>query len=284
MRLPSMTLLLAAALGALAPVPLTAADEPVRFAVIGDMGNGKPEQYEVGAQMAAARASFPFAFVLMVGDNLYGRQRPEDFRTKFEQPYRALLDAGVRFHAALGNHDDPDNVGYPPFNMRGERYYSFVHGPVRFVILDSNAMDPAQQTWAEATLRAATEPWKIVIFHHPLYSDGDRHGSNVELRALLEPTLVRHGVRVVFSGHEHIYQRIVPQKGITHFIEGSSGQLRKGGVTPTAQSAAAYADDRTFMLVEIDGDRLTFSTITRTGRVVDSGEVRAAPPPPRSPS
>ena len=155
---------------------------------------------------------------------------------------------------------------------------------LRFVVLDSNAMDPAQRDWAEATLRAAGEPWKIVVFHHPIYSDGDRHGSNVELRALLEPMLVRHGVRIVFSGHEHVYQRTLPQQGITYFVEGSSGQLRKGGITPTALSAAAYADDRTFMLVEVVGDRLSFWTITRTGRVIDSGELRAAPPLVRKPS
>jgi hypothetical protein len=275
--------LLLATGAAVAPLPLAAAgDEPVRFAVIGDMGNGKLEQYEVGAQMATVRASFPFGFVLMLGDNLYGRQEPGDFQVKFERPYRLLLDAGVRFYAALGNHDDPDNRSYPPFNMRGEHYYTFVEGPVRFVVLDSNAMDPTQLTWADATLRAAAEPWKIVSFHHPLYSDGNRHGPDVELRALLEPLLVRHGVQVVFSGHEHIYQRTTPQHGITYFVEGSSGQLRKGGVSPSALSAAAYADDRTFMLVEVVGDRLSFWTITRTGKIVDSGAVRTAPTPPRS--
>ena len=150
---------------------------------------------------------------------------------KFERPYGPLLDAGVRFYAALGNHDEPTNRSYPPFNMSGERYYTFAKAPVRFFVLDTNLMDRAQLAWAEDALARADEPWKIVYFHHPLYSDGDRHGSNVELRVILEPLLVRHDVNVVFSGHEHIYERTTPQKGITYFIQGSSGQLRKGGVT-----------------------------------------------------
>ena len=45
---------------------------------------------------------------------------------KFEQPYRPLLDAGVTFYASLGNHDDQSNRLYKPFNMGGERYYTFV--------------------------------------------------------------------------------------------------------------------------------------------------------------
>lgn len=273
---------LVAASPAAAPPPQ--ADAPVRFAVIGDNGNGKRAQYEVGAQLAAARASFPFEFVLMVGDNLYGSQEPADFVDKFERPYAPLLQAGVPFYAALGNHDRPANRGYPAFNMGGERYYTFVKGPVRFVVFDTNLMDAAQLAWIDATLGAAREPWKIAYFHHPLYSDGDRHGSNLELRALLEPLLVRHGVSAVFAGHEHIYQRTRPQQGITHFIEGSSGQLRKGGVTPTALSAAAYADDQTFMLVEIVADRLTFQTVSRSARIVDSGVVARLPERPRSPS
>ena len=125
----------------------------------------------------------------------------------------------------------------------------------------------------EDALARADEPWKIVYFHHPLYSDGDRHGSNVELRVILEPLLVRYDVHVVFSGHEHIYERTTPQKGITYFIQGSSGQLRKGGVTPSALTAASFAEDRTFMLVEIAGDQMAFETISRTGRVVDSGVI-----------
>ncbi len=252
-------------------LPRTA--DSLKFAVIGDNGTGQHPQYEVAQQLTAARVSFPFAFVLMLGDNMYGSQKPQDFVDKFERPYEALLAAGVTFHAALGNHDAPSNRSYAPFNMAGERYYTFVKHPVQFFVLDTNLMDRAQMTWAEDALNQSNEPWKIVYFHHPLYSDGDRHGSNVELRILLEPLLVRYSVPVVFSGHEHIYQRTTPQKGVTYFVEGSSGQLRKGGVTPTAMSAAAFADDRTFMLVEIAGERLFFQTMSRTGRVIDSGVI-----------
>jgi predicted MPP superfamily phosphohydrolase len=213
----------------------------------------------------------------MLGDNMYGSQKPQDFVTKFERPYAPLLEAGVRFYATLGNHDQPANRSYPPFNMAGERYYSFTRPPAHFFILDTNLMDRAQLAWIEDALGRAAEPWKIVYFHHPIYSDGDRHGSNVEMRVLLEPLLVRHGVSVVFSGHEHIYERTAPQKGITYFVEGSSGQLRKGGVTPSALTAASFADDRTFMLVEVSGDQLFFQTISRTGRTVDSGVIQRAP-------
>ena len=138
-------------------------------------------------------------------------------------------------------------------------------------------MDATQLAWIEEVLGQSREQWQVAYFHHPLYSDGARHGSNVELRVVLEPLFVRHGVEVVFAGHEHVYQRSTPQKGITHFIEGSSGQLRKGNMRPTAMTAAFFDQDQTFMLVEIAGDEMQFQTISRTGRVVDSGVIRRRP-------
>jgi hypothetical protein len=254
---------------------VTASPRPgsLKFAVVGDAGTGGQPQYDVGRQMWASRSAFPFEFVLALGDNMYGRQEPRDFVTKFEKPYQPLLEAGVRFFATLGNHDQQENRFYPGFNMGGERFYTFVRQHVRFVILDSNLMDPKQLAWAEATLRDAPEAWKIVSFHHPIYSNGGRHGSNVELRVLLEPLLVRHGVSVVFSGHEHIYERLTPQKGITYFVEGSGGQLRKGDLERSATTAAGFDQDQTFMLVEVTGDEITFRTISRAGSTVDSGVI-----------
>jgi predicted MPP superfamily phosphohydrolase len=214
----------------------------------------------------------------MLGDNMYGSQEPQDFVNKFERPYAALLQAGVPFFATLGNHDKPSNRNYKGFNMGGERYYSYVRRHVRFVVLDTNALDAEQVKWADGVLSSAREPWKICYFHHPLYSDAGRHGSNVELRVLLEPLLVRTGVNVVFSGHDHAYERVKPQKGITYFVDGSGGQLRRGDLDRSSPTlAAGFDQDQTFMLVEIAGETLTFQTMSRTGKVVDQGAIPRRP-------
>jgi hypothetical protein len=85
--------------------------------------------------------------------------------------------------------------------------------------------------------------------------------------------MVRHGVDVVLSGHEHIYERIKPQRDITYFIIGSSGQLRKGGVTPSTITAASFAEDRAFLVASIAGSQMFFQAISRTGAIVDSGSI-----------
>ena len=248
--------------------------DSVRFAAIGDMGTGEPPQYETAQQMLKARQTFPFDFVIMLGDNIYGGSKPADFDQKFAMPYKPLIDAGVKFYASLGNHDDTNERFYKPFNMNGESYYTYKKGNVRFFVLNSNYMDPKQVAWLETQLKDAGKgDWKICYFHHPLYSSGKFHGPSLDLRKVLEPLFIQYGVDAVFSGHEHIYERVHPQQGIYYFTEGASGELRAGNLGRAAITDKGFDTDRSFMLIEIAGDEMYFQTISRTGVTVDSGVI-----------
>jgi 3',5'-cyclic AMP phosphodiesterase CpdA len=247
--------------------------DSLKFATIGDNGTGEQPEYDVANQMELWHRRFPFDMVIMLGDNMYGSQRPADFEQKFERPYKPLLDAGVKFYASLGNHDKTSNDSYKGFNMGGERYYSYARANVRFFVLDSNYLDPAQLVWLETALKNAKEAWKIAYFHHPLYSDGGFHGSSVDLRVRLEPMFVRYGVNVVYSGHDHVYERLKPQKGIYYFVSGAGGELRQGDLKRSPLTAAGFDQDRSFMLNEVAGDDLFFQVISRTGQTVDQGVI-----------
>jgi hypothetical protein len=257
-------------------VPLGSAKGSLTFAVIGDNGTGDSEQYELGKQLFAAYQRQPFPLVIMVGDNIYGSERPQDFVKKFESPYRPLLDAGVKFYASLGNHDSREQRYYKPYNMEGKLYYS-LKAPdqdVRFFALDTTYLDQPQLDWLEKELSGSKEHWKIPFFHHPPYSSGGRHGSDPRIRSALEPLFIQYGVTVVFTGHDHFYERIKPQHGITYFVTGSGGKLAPGDLRDNSPlTARGFDRDQAFMVINIDGDRLTFQTISRTGRVVDSGVI-----------
>jgi predicted MPP superfamily phosphohydrolase len=283
-RLKFLTLLCFLAAGsaifALAPAefkfPLTPAS--VRFAAIGDMGTGDTPQYETAQRFIDSRKDFPYEFVVMLGDNIYGGSKSKDFEQKFEVPYKPLLDAGVKFYACLGNHDNPNERLYKPFNMDGASYYTYKKGNVVFFVLDSNYMDPKQLAWIESQLKSASSSeWKICYFHHPLYSSGRFHGPATDLRQVLEPLFIKYGVNVVLSGHEHVYERVHPQHGIYYFTEGASGELRPNNLNKTAITDKGFDTDRSFMLIEIAGDDMYFETISRTGQTVDSGTIHRQP-------
>jgi hypothetical protein len=155
--------------------------------------------------------------------------------------------------------------------MDGQRYYTFKNGNVQFFALDSNYMDPPQVEWLEHQLSGSSATWKICFFHHPLYSHGKFHGSDLDLRARLEPMLVKYGVDVVLNGHEHVYERVVPQQGINYFVLGNSGELRPHNLKPSTDTAMGFDTDRTFGLFEIAGNDFNFQIVSRAGATVDSG-------------
>jgi hypothetical protein len=251
----------------------------LKFAVIGDSGEPGTGQTRVATQMTKWRGRFPFDFVLMTGDNLYGRERPSDYEKKFAAPYKPIIDAGVKFYAALGNHDDAGQIQYKLFNMEGRKYYSFRPKPgVRFFAIDTNYVDDKQLDWLSKELTASGSDWKIAFFHHPLYSSGATHGSADAQRELLEPLFLKHGVNVAFMGHEHFYERLKPQKGVSYFILGSSAKLRKGDLRKSAMTAYGNDSVYAFMLIEIDGDDLHFQTISDQGATLDSGSIRRPAP------
>ena len=264
----------ATATAAGAPVNLTlpVKNGSVRFMVVGDTGTGTEQQQQLADVMVRYRAAFPFDFDLMMGDNMYGGEKAADYKAKFEDIYKKLLDDKVKFYATLGNHDESNQRFYEQFNMNGEEFYRFTKGKVAFYSLNSNYMDKRQVKWLEDELAKDTSEWKIAFFHHPPYSSGGKHGSSSGVREIVEPIFLKYGVNAVFAGHEHFYERIKPQKGIYYFISGAGGKLRSGDVKEHSPlTEKAFDQDMSFMLLEIVGDQMHFQVISRTGETVDSG-------------
>ena len=248
-------------------------DGSVKFAVIGDTGTGSSKQHDVAETMVRYRAAFPYEFALLLGDNMYGGETAVDFEKKFSGPYKELLAQNVKFYAALGNHDQALQTNYVNFNMNGKEYYRFKKGNVAFYALNSNYMDKKQVKWLEDELAKDTSDWKVAYMHHPPYSSGGKHGSDDQLREIIEPIFVKYGVNVVLTGHDHFYERIKPQKGIYYFVSGAGGKLRTGDIKKgTGLTAKGYDRDMSFMLFEVvNGKQMHFQAISRTGETVDSG-------------
>ncbi len=253
----------------------------VRFPVVGDFGTGGKDQVHIAQQMFEAHQRAAFDFVIAAGDNIYPNGSGRYFGKHFEQPFAPLLKERVRFHAVLGNHDvregRQDQCQYPLFNMGGRNYYTLKQGEglLEFFMLDSTDCDAAQLGWLEQQLKGSTARWKLAAFHHPIYSSGKKHGSDLTLRRKLEPLFVRYGVNAVFSGHDHIYERTLPQRGIQYFVTGAGGDARRGGVDLKSPfRAESYDEDNHFMLIQAEHERLSFQAISETGKVIDRGVIQ----------
>lgn len=256
--------------GAVSPLPMPSTRGATTFAVMGDSGSGDlPQQQVAKAMVTYFETARRFPFVLMLGDNLYH----DDYENEFLIPYKPLLDRGVKFYATLGNHDRDLEQHFKPFNMEDRDRYSFDEGNARFVALNSNhPADAEQMKWLDTAFTGAGGKWRIAFFHHPLYSSGihEAEGRDV-IRPAFEDSLVRNQVTVVFSGHEHLYERIEPQRGIHYFVSGGGGRnLYK--VQPRDFDEVAVSEHH-FMVVQIAGNRLLFEAITHAQKLIDCGVV-----------
>ena len=254
-------------------------ESKIRFGVIGDWGTGSRDQIGIAKRMFDTHQRTPFDFVISAGDNVYPNGNSRYFDRSFEQPFAPLLKDKVKFYTVFGNHDveegRQDQSQYPLFNMGGQHYYKIErgNGMVDFFMLDSNDFGATQTRWLEESLRNSKAKWKVAVFHHPIYSSGKHHGSAMGLRKQLEPLFTRYHVNVAFSGHDHIYERTVPQQGIQYFVSGAAGK-RDAVDKKSTLSAASFDNDNHFMVIEISDSQVDFKAISQAGDVFDSGLIK----------
>lgn len=264
----------------LEPEAWTTTGDAVTFAVLGDNGTGGRNQMDVASQMARTYQAAPFGLVLLAGDISYYGSIDDRWDEVFVEPYRPMIDAGVQWELAIGNHEISEKKSdYVVEEIQAQlrrfgkpgTYYSVVHGPVEvFVIdtilpLDVGIEGPEELAWLEAALAASTARWKVALMHHPAYSSG-KHGSRLEVREALQPLFAEHGVDIAFSGHDHHYERTFPQDGVTWIVSGAGAKRTRVGRSDFTAHAESTLQ---FMLVKVAGDRMEVQSITTDGTVID---------------
>jgi hypothetical protein len=264
---------------AVAQTPASDADLMLRFAVTADGGAADANQRLVGQAMADWQGRYPYDLVLMAGDNIYNSGELSKIKEAFETPYAELLKRGVKFRAALGNHDIRTDHGdrqveYAPFNMGG-RYYTFTQAGCQFFALETNVdVDwKAQLAWLERELAASKAAVKIVYGHHPVYASG-HYGTDQAMVARLAPLFKKYNVQLYINGHEHHYERTTAIDGTTYLITGNGGaHLRPVGKSPFTEFAVSQYG---FSLLEVRKTKIVIQGIDLNGKEIDRGEVALA--------
>ncbi len=248
--------------------PAADSTAPVRFLAFGDSGGGGSDQYELQEQMLTV----PYDLILHTGDVAYEEGTLAQYQANVFDVYAEMFRS-IPFYPASGNHDYKTLSAEPfrdVFNLpgdSGEKWYSYNWGPVHFAALDTEADYKTQAAWLDKDLEANPAPWKIIYMHRPPYSSGS-HGSDTSLRSALAPILKKHAVQLVLAGHDHNYERTVPQNGTTFVVTGGGGRgtynVDKSGFTAFSEAVIH------FVYGEIKGDELTLHAIDAAGKEFDS--------------
>lgn len=263
----------------------TTADH-VSFAAVGDNGSGGRQAMSVAAQMAETYRVKPFGLVALLGDICYYGSFEDRYHEVFRRPMTPLIEAGVGFELAVGNHDadlhhSDDGLTEIEAELRllgtPSRYYTSTHGPADFFYLDSSVPGvfgddgSTQLEWLDDALASSTNQWKIVALHHPPYSSG-QHGSTPGFDEVLQPVLARRSVDLVLAGHDHHYERTHPMDGVTYVVSGGGCKTTDVG---HSRFTAVAESTLQFLHVDIAGDTLIGACIRPDGSVADRFTLRA---------
>ena len=248
--------------------PDATSTKPVRFLAFADSGAGNNDQRALRDQMFEV----PYELLVHAGDVAYESGTLDELENNVFAVYAELF-ANLPFFPTFGNHDYVTRHGAPfreVFALPGEAQgssYSFDWGAIHFVAFDSEVDYGTQAAWLDLDLASTRLPWKIVYTHRSVYSSG-AHPSNLALRALVAPIFEKHHVQLVLSGHDHNYQRMIPQNGVAYVVTGGGG---RGTYDVSSASFTAFSTEVIeFVYVEVGADELVLHAIDATGVEFDS--------------
>jgi hypothetical protein len=243
-----MFLLLVVIGGAMVPARLSAQSGPAVLVGAGDIASCDRRESEATAKLLDGIAGTVFT----AGDHAY----PNGTAREFIQCYGLSWGRHrSRILPAPGNHDYDSSQAGPYFNYFGSNagptgrgYYSYDLGAWHLVSLNSNVIadswGAAQEEWLRADLKANPANCLLAYWHHPRFSSGKNHGNHPHVNALYK-ILYQHGVSVLISGHDQIYERFAPQdpdgkadsKGVRQFLAGTGGAslYKIGTVKPNSE-------------------------------------------------
>jgi len=204
----------------------------------------------------------------LVNDGLDPKQW-EDFN-RIEEP---LLSAGP-YYPALGNHEMDSPLYFKNFPyLYGARWYSVQEEGIHFIILDSNSdlrQGSPQYLWLEEDLKGIDESlkYRVVIFHHPLFSSGYHREDEKGLRSILLPLLQEYGVCAVFSGHDHNYERL-EFEGTVFVVTGGGGSALRDRAR-TSPYSKKFIKEYHFCLLSVEDSGLRVRVIDSNRNEIDS--------------
>ncbi|MGB0591819.1 MAG: purple acid phosphatase family protein [Myxococcota bacterium] len=262
--------------------PVAGDDSPFELVMAGDSrgGTDKIREHMPGF------LSLPADMWFFNGDMSNGGTQPE--WSDWMDAMGPLL-AAKPLMPVQGNHEVFANVYYAQFAlpiMSGlepemvEHAWGFTYGNAHFIGLDSNTEDTvvAQTAWLEAHLASIQDDpnidWIFAMMHHPAYSACTNHGSTQRVRTHWVPIFEAYGVDLVFSGHDHNYERshpvhngevVAPDEGVVYVVAGAFGAppYTNGSDWWTAHSV--HGDVGNYVHVAIEGKRLEITAYSMDG-------------------
>ncbi|HKP29312.1 MAG TPA: metallophosphoesterase [Gemmatimonadales bacterium] len=202
--------------------------------------------------------------VMALGDNAYPSGSAQDYAKCFAPSWgdtAKLIMKNIR--PTPGNHEHLSNMAAPYYEYFGKAagspkkgFYSYDIGEWHAIVLNSeivvntsftNEERKEQEDWLKKEVEGNTKKCTLAYWHHPRYSSG-WHGTEQRLMPIWQ-ILYDANVDLVLNGHDHNYERYLPQdplgvldstRGIVQIVAGTGGGDLRGFGSSTPGKNSAY--------------------------------------------
>jgi Calcineurin-like phosphoesterase/Purple acid Phosphatase, N-terminal domain len=216
----------------------------------GDLQQAGPEISNVFGPTGWPIAGGAIPFMPVLGNH----GRISAFLQNFPEPSNVVASNGIFQMVNYPGQDGATTASYPT------DYFAFNVGQTRFYVLDADWTDSnignstsygqdylnhwaagsAELAWLQNDLATHPGGTKFALFHYPLHSDNATESTDTYLNGInsLEGLLSNAGVKFVFNGHAHMYQRNNPIMGIVSYVTGGGGAT----LEPTGGNGCSQTD------------------------------------------
>ncbi len=260
---------------------------PFSFGVFGDSQNGSKQ---IKLRLCQALRKAHPDFLLNTGDLVKNGNEKYWWKNDFFATI-GKLSSFLPLMAIPGNHDGEGPLFNHYFRYPGSlSWYSFTYASALFIALDTQANylpGSAQYEFLVKTLQESIKTWKFVYLHMPPYSSNQGHQSDLLVREILCPIFEKYGIDIVFSGHNHCYERTLPilnnqvdrNLGVTYITTGGGGAALKPFIswTDLTDAEKKWCNVRIkihhYVLARIEDEKLLVSAKDLFGNTIDSFEL-----------
>lgn len=272
-------------------------------------GDSQSTDYSVWGQTAqiAWQQNDDAAFFINMGDITDNGQAYFQWRDWFENA--DVLTSHIPFAPVLGNHEaysmnwqfaEPYTykalfaVPYGGPKDQNRMAYSFDYGDVHYVSLNTDyeelsgwrpTMMEDEAAWLDKDLAAAKKAGKrlVVLMHRPPW-DSPYNGTLDVNGKYFMPIFDKYNVPLVFTAHEHCYERTVPIKddqaateGTVYIATGRSGTESWDGSVKKPTDVIYYnpTDMPMYLTLQVEPDEFRVSAVKNDGTLIDTVSIPA---------
>lgn len=248
------------------------------IAIYGDTRNG----YDIHKRIVKLIAKFNPLAVFNTGDLVHNGNNKNQWKQfdNITKNLRALFP----YYPVAGNHENEAKYFYERFNFNnGKGWYKIVVKDYLFVLLDSNVkMDKnsEQYSWLVNVLENSIDKQSkksrykqvVLLFHHPLFSTGRHPEDEKKLKPILLPLIEKYGIKIVFSGHDHCYEKSKYKN--TYFITTGGGGAPLYNQTRNSKYSLKYLPVYHFVIMQDIGDKTILKVFDINLNIIDEIEIK----------